>query len=84
MAWSIRRPTKRPPGIRANGVPGVFSVENDLQVAGQPARKEVVNLNQQHAPRAALADSGRGRHILELLTVRLNEADSQTNRRFCR
>ena len=24
-------------GIRANGVPGVFSVKNDLQVAGQPA-----------------------------------------------
>ncbi len=27
-------------GIRANGVPGVFSVENDLQVAGQPAEKK--------------------------------------------
>jgi len=26
-------------GIRANSVPGVFSVENDLQVAGQPAEK---------------------------------------------
>lgn len=26
-------------GIRANGVAGVFSVENDLQVAGQPAEK---------------------------------------------
>ena len=24
-------------GIRANGVPGVFSVKNDLQVAGQPS-----------------------------------------------
>ena len=27
-------------GIRANGVPGVFSVENHLQVAGQPAEKK--------------------------------------------
>ena len=26
-------------GIRANSVPGVFSVENDLQVAGQPGEK---------------------------------------------
>lgn len=26
-------------GIRANTVPGVFSVENDLQVAGQPSEK---------------------------------------------
>jgi len=26
-------------GIRANGVPGVFSVKNDLQVAGQPAER---------------------------------------------
>lgn len=28
---------KNAAGIRANGVPGVFSVKNDLQVAGQPA-----------------------------------------------
>jgi osmotically-inducible protein OsmY len=27
-------------GIRANGVPGVFSVKNDLQVAGQPSGGE--------------------------------------------
>ena len=27
---------KNAAGIRANGVPGVFSVKNDLQVAGQP------------------------------------------------
>ncbi len=27
-------------GLRANGVPGVFSVENDLQVAGQPTEKK--------------------------------------------
>ena len=27
-------------GIRANGVPGVFSVKNDLQVAGQPAESK--------------------------------------------
>ncbi|MGB7267615.1 MAG: BON domain-containing protein, partial [Terracidiphilus sp.] len=27
-------------GIRANSVPGVFSVENDLQVAGQPPEKK--------------------------------------------
>jgi hyperosmotically inducible periplasmic protein len=27
-------------GIRANGVAGVFSVKNDLQVAGQPAEKQ--------------------------------------------
>jgi hyperosmotically inducible periplasmic protein len=27
-------------GIRANSVPGVFSVKNDLQVAGQPAEKQ--------------------------------------------
>jgi hyperosmotically inducible periplasmic protein len=26
-------------GIRANGVPGIFSVQNDLQVAGQPGEK---------------------------------------------
>lgn len=31
---------KEAAGIRANGVPGVFSVENDLQVAGQPAEKK--------------------------------------------
>jgi hyperosmotically inducible periplasmic protein len=28
---------KNAAGIRANGVPGVFSVKNDLQVAGQPS-----------------------------------------------
>jgi len=28
---------KNAAGIRANGVPGVFSVQNDLQVAGQPS-----------------------------------------------
>jgi hyperosmotically inducible protein len=27
-------------GIRANGVPGVFSVKNDLQIAGQPAESK--------------------------------------------
>ena len=27
-------------GIQANGVPGVFSVKNNLQVAGQPASGE--------------------------------------------
>jgi osmotically-inducible protein OsmY len=27
-------------GIRANGVPGVFSVKNYLQVAGQPAEHQ--------------------------------------------
>ena len=27
-------------GIRANGVPGIFSVRNDLQVAGQPAEHQ--------------------------------------------
>jgi hyperosmotically inducible periplasmic protein len=27
-------------GIRANSVPGVFSVKNDLQVGGQPAEKQ--------------------------------------------
>ncbi len=31
---------KEAAGIRANGVPGVFSVENDLQVAGQPVEKK--------------------------------------------
>lgn len=30
---------KNTAGIRANAVPGVFSVTNDLQVAGQPAEK---------------------------------------------
>jgi osmotically-inducible protein OsmY len=30
---------KNAAGIRANSVPGVFSVENDLQVAGQPSEK---------------------------------------------
>jgi len=31
---------KNAAGIRANGVPGVFSVKNDLQVAGQPAESK--------------------------------------------
>ncbi|SPE17351.1 Transport-associated protein [Candidatus Sulfotelmatomonas gaucii] len=31
---------KEAAGLRANTVPGVFSVENDLQVAGQPAEKK--------------------------------------------
>ena len=26
-------------GLRANGVPGIFSVKNYIQVAGQPAEK---------------------------------------------
>ncbi len=31
---------KNAAGIRANGVPGVFSVKNDLQVAGQPSENK--------------------------------------------
>jgi osmotically-inducible protein OsmY len=31
---------KNAAGIRANGVPGVFSVKNDLQVAGQPSESK--------------------------------------------
>ena len=31
---------KNAAGIRANGVPGVFSVKNELQVAGQPAENK--------------------------------------------
>jgi hypothetical protein len=33
--------------IRANGVPGVFSVKNYLQVAGQPAESERPSQQQQ-------------------------------------
>lgn len=35
-------------GIRANGVPGVFSVENDIQVAGQGAGQEASSSEQHH------------------------------------
>lgn len=35
-----RKADKDAAGIRANGVPGVFSVTNDLQVAGQPSENK--------------------------------------------
>ena len=45
------RPTKTRPYIRANGVPGVFSVKNYLQVAGQPGENEKSQKSAQAASR---------------------------------